>query len=401
MGSPATGPWDDYQAPKQSTSASTSASTEAGPWQEYGTKSPTSPPGQEPEGFWSSLASSTGIPQLLKGNPDEKPPTSRWDAFKQTVANVNPVTPFIDMAKNAYQHMGAAGGKIKQGDYSGAASEYAGAVPFVGPTAYKMGKQAEEGNYAGAAGTATGLLGQAALPEMVANAPAIGTAAKGAVKGATEMSGMRYGVPLPASFAGAAGGGWGGRMLGGMVGHPEAGEALGATIGAGAPMIRGAVRELAARRAAIRLPQPSPPGDIPYTPSEPPPSSSPPGSGSANQPPPTSPSPSSPPPSPSGPVKGQGTPTPEAAEHLANRVALAKDAAMQLHSQGITAENLANHLENDEVWDKIEQATDIARKTPLGERRVDLSNPLTRAETVKQLKVLNITDQLNQSFDQP
>jgi hypothetical protein len=118
-----------------------------------------------PEGFWSSFYNASPLPAVvnaIKGG--NKPPAGQpppvavdpWTGAAQTIT---------DAAKNAYQHIGAAGGKIAQGDYSGALGEYAGAVPFFGQGAQKSGQQAAAGNYAGAAGSALGTISGAAIPE--------------------------------------------------------------------------------------------------------------------------------------------------------------------------------------------------------------------------------------------
>lgn len=139
-------------------------------------------PGEKagPQGFWSSLADTTGIPQMW--DEAKKDPLGALKSVgKEGLINAATGGMYtggkmlMDMGRNAYQHIGQAGAALQQGDINGALGHYAGAVPLVGPMAYKAGEQASQGNYAGAAGTAVGAIGQAAIPELAERAaPLVG-----------------------------------------------------------------------------------------------------------------------------------------------------------------------------------------------------------------------------------
>lgn len=491
-----------------------------GDWQTVGEKSvpgadtQSALPGQEPEGFWHSLATSTGIPQLIKGDPNAKTPTSKWDAFKQTVETVNPFSPFVDMAKNAYQHLGAAGERVMAGDPNRAMNEAAGAVPVFGPNAYKAGQQLEEGDYAGAAGTTLGTIGQALIPESIRRAPAAAAA--------TRDLAMQPGNPDILVGSGVTAGGVHG-MVKGNLGYGGAATAYGlGRIWKGVMKNKAAAMSDAAdateaappppnqfvgpRQAAWQdLPDSAPPdvaplksipgtlpsgrnvGPAPALP--PPPTRTPLWQGNQQptipQPPditslpsqlpsgrtpggignqvPSTPAPaaaSAPAPAvptappgvdldqlarslggksfnkldakgqsyvqaiadrinnplpaqsapagtgspsvPQGPIEGQGIPTPEAPAHVANRQTLAREAAKQIFQSGASSDDVQQYMMNDDDWwDKVGQSTDIARGTPKGERRVNLTKEATRAETIRQLKALEISDKINQSLQQP
>ncbi len=70
--------------------------------------------------------------------------------------------------------------------------------------------------------------------------------------------------------------------------------------------------------------------------------------------------------------------------HAAYRTALANQAADILHSSKIPSSDL--QFMGDDHWNQLEQSVDVARGTPKGESRTDLSDPATRAEILASLR---------------
>lgn len=92
--------------------------------------------------------------------------------------------------------------------------------------------------------------------------------------------------------------------------------------------------------------------------------------------------------------------------HAANRMALAKDAAQALHNNGNGISSADMALGGDQDWAMAEQLTDALRGVPKGApKRTDLSNPETRALTLKQLRELeriqSVKQQLRDSMQEP
>lgn len=151
---------------------------------------------------------------------------------------------------------------FKKGDYGpGVIHSLLSLIPLAGPAIdqhYKEMKDAQaKGDTVGEAEAAGKLFGIGASAELARRGPKIaesvaekvpeaaatvGTALKGAAKGGVETSSY-HGVPIPTAAASAIAGKYAAHALG------LPGE-LGAVVGAAAPVVRGAYRELMARRAA-------------------------------------------------------------------------------------------------------------------------------------------------------
>lgn len=122
----------------------------------------------KPQGFLSSLLETTGIPQMVEAGKAQPQSKTLGESARQALREGNPMNLLRlgkNIAKESYEEIGKAGGALQHGDVGEAAKHYAGAVPLFGPMAVKLGEQVERGNYAGAAGTATGIFGQLFFPE--------------------------------------------------------------------------------------------------------------------------------------------------------------------------------------------------------------------------------------------
>lgn len=163
------------------------------------------------------------------------------------------------------------GESMMHGDIPASLYHLAGSVPLVGAGAQQVGQDVGKGDYAKGFGHALGLLAPFLVPAGAAKAaeaaPAAaelagktGAAVKGAVQGAaneltTTVPISKYGVQMnvPKVAMTATGGGLVTRMTGISHVFGPAADVAGATIGAGVPIVKGAVRgakaELAARAA--------------------------------------------------------------------------------------------------------------------------------------------------------
>lgn len=173
---------------------------------------------------------------------------------------VNAVAHPLDTAKGVLQsNEGLADEASKafhEGRYADAVRHGIGYVlnglPGVGATLDEAGNKAAAGNVGEAIGETGSLATQMLGPKLLADHPVAmevaQDAVKGAAKGATEMVARRY-VPLPASIAGAVGGGIAAREIG--LPHE-----VGAAVGAAVPIVRGAIQGVKAGMAARRAPIP-------------------------------------------------------------------------------------------------------------------------------------------------
>jgi hypothetical protein len=143
-----------------------------------------------------------------------------------------------------------AGAAWKAGEHVEALGHLGGAIPMIGPAAVKSGDDIGDGKIMYGLGEAAALLGPSLLGgamELGAQSPKLAAvtkgAVKGAVKGATEMVTVpRYPMfSAPAAVAGGLGGLGLGTEIGSKLGVPKVGGGVGAVLGAGAPVVRGAI----------------------------------------------------------------------------------------------------------------------------------------------------------------
>ncbi len=207
---------------------------------------------QKPTGqtLWETLGGQT-LQDLIGGaSRDPKRAQKAIDTLKGLITGI------ADEPHRVLGQLAASGEAMTRGDVAGAASHLGGAVPFIGSGAREVQHDVEQGNYRTAAERALGLalpfathqIGSAVsgAPEAAASAGrAIAGGARGAFDAATETVPLkRYGVdinvPVPVA-SGAAG-----AATARMVGLPGS---VGGTIGAAAPIIKGAIKGARARMA--------------------------------------------------------------------------------------------------------------------------------------------------------
>lgn len=199
----------------------------------------------------------TGLPDtyrgLVKGFGDD----GDWDPG---VVVHNAMKLFGAGLNESGQHTVDAMDAASKGKFLEALGQGVVSVPFAGPMIDKLATHLERGELPEAAGTAFSLFGpkifeagKAAAPIMAAKAaeaaPIVRAAASGALKGAAAPVPVPFtGMTLPASLVGAATGG------AAELGFHIPGRGVGATVGAIAPMVRGARASIADLMAARATP---------------------------------------------------------------------------------------------------------------------------------------------------
>lgn len=162
--------------------------------------------------FGTSLANTTGIPQMIRSASQEQAPTSIGQAVKQGLTNAitqSPPSLAWQIGKNIWnqqkQQFSQAGQAFKEGNYYEAGGRaLAGALPVVGPMAAQAGEQIRSGDVAGGLGTAVGAIGQVYAPKLASGATgAAGAVARGVGKAGAEIIGKTTGVG-PKAFRAAA-----------------------------------------------------------------------------------------------------------------------------------------------------------------------------------------------------
>jgi hypothetical protein len=205
----------------------------------------------KPASTWDRVVSAFGDFMNPLGEPDGRP-------FDEHLADVG--RSILNLPKQTGEALHSFGRALSTGDVSGAAYHLAGAVPFLGPMSQQVSNDLADGKIPEAIGHTAALFGSAAMmrPEETASlgsdvvagaktaAPVVRDAVVGGVKGGLELKVRRY-IPIPASLAGAAAGGFAAHE----VGLPHG---LGAAVGAAAPVVKGAIAEVKAglaRRAPV------------------------------------------------------------------------------------------------------------------------------------------------------
>jgi len=169
------GPWTKY-ASQPAPATTPAAKDEAGPWSKYATSQTTAAPATQdpPErpGFFKRLAQSFGIPDSSEGASaakDEADITKHPENLIPLVSGAKMVGRMagaaIDKAKTAYGEAREAQQNI---DAGGPVSANHAKMMFSGlpDIAQGYGEDINNKNYLGAAGTATGVMGQAALAKL-------------------------------------------------------------------------------------------------------------------------------------------------------------------------------------------------------------------------------------------